>query len=243
MSCETSPNAISSPASADGPTPCNSQAGPKTGPSGPVAAPASRSAPQASGRANRTRATCGPSSDASSRAESLQASLANRLRQRLAASGSPEYSLTWKEWVMESGPPICALRASARRTSGNDSGLLPKGHPTPAARDHRSEKSNQHGKNARPLNETALMAFAGTPTPTAMDGERGSRPPRPHDRGIPLSQCFATTGDTDERRLNPHFSRWLMGYPAAWLNCVDWGTQSCRKSRRSSSSRTSKRKG
>jgi len=42
-------------------------------------------------------------------------------------NGSPEYALTWKTWDMPSGPPICRLRASARRTSGKGFG----GWPTP----------------------------------------------------------------------------------------------------------------
>jgi hypothetical protein len=34
--------------------------------------------------------------------------------------------------------------------------------------------------------------------------------------------------------LNPEFVAWLMGFPVAWLNCVDWATRSSRKSRRNS---------
>src|SRR5690242_21166272 len=49
----------------------------------------------------------------------LQSSLESRLRARLDVHGSPEYVLTWKTWDMPSGPLICALRASARPTSGN----------------------------------------------------------------------------------------------------------------------------
>jgi hypothetical protein len=47
----------------------------------------------------------------------------------MAGSGSPEYALTWKTHDMPSGPPICALRASGRRTSGKDF----SGWPTPNA--------------------------------------------------------------------------------------------------------------
>ena len=47
-------------------------------------------------------------------------------------NGSPEYVLTWKEWDMISGPPICALRARARRIS--DKGFT--GWGTPNTMDH-----------------------------------------------------------------------------------------------------------
>lgn len=73
--------------------------------------------------------TSGPSSPASSVSASLQSSLENRLQARMAGYGSPEYALTWKKWDMQSGPPICALRASVRRTSGKD--FTGAGWPTP----------------------------------------------------------------------------------------------------------------
>jgi len=118
---------ISSPGSADGPSPFASPDGPTTSPSGPEAAPASHSAPPASAKAPTTPDTSGLSSLASSASARLQSSLENRLRARMGATGSPEYALTWKAWPMRSGPPICALRARAPRTS--DSGF--GGWPTP----------------------------------------------------------------------------------------------------------------
>jgi len=42
-------------------------------------------------------------------------------------NGSPEFALTWKDWDMPAGGPICALRASERRTG--DKGC--SGWPTP----------------------------------------------------------------------------------------------------------------
>ena len=72
----------------------------------------------------------------------------------MGANGSPLFVLTWKELDMPSGVPICALRASARRTSGSDCGSWV--------------------------------------SPTAEDHRRGTRPARPTDTGIPLSQQVAT---------------------------------------------------
>ena len=62
----------------------------------------------------------GPSGSGSSPSASLQSSLESKLRAGLAGSGSPLFALTWKRWDILSGPPICALRASARRTSDSD---------------------------------------------------------------------------------------------------------------------------
>jgi hypothetical protein len=124
-------NAISSPASADGASRCDSPDGATIGLFGPVPVPVSRSHRSASKLANATRATFGRRSDDSSPSERLQSCLANKLRRRLADDGSPEYALTWKEWRMPSPPPICALRASARRTP--DSDFI--GWVTPSARD------------------------------------------------------------------------------------------------------------
>jgi hypothetical protein len=39
---------------------------------------------------------------------------------------------------------------------------------------------------------------------------------------------------SDGGQLNPAFSRWLMGFPAAWGSCGVTAMQSCRKSRRNS---------
>src|SRR5690606_28095840 len=65
----------------------------------------------------------------------LQLSLASRLRVLMDVDGSPEYELTWSQWDMPWGPPICRLRASARRTSGNGFGGLRGGWATPKASD------------------------------------------------------------------------------------------------------------
>jgi hypothetical protein len=94
----------------------------------------------------------------------------------MAVYGSPEYALTWKHWDMQSGPPICALRASGRRTS--DSGCGGWGTPlsnhangTPEAFLERKRKSNaknveQMGVVLSDLNMQVQAWVAGWPTPT-----------------------------------------------------------------------------
>lgn len=155
----------SSQASAAGATPCGSPDGMPTGPSGPAPVPASRSARRVSRKARPTSATCGPSFDASSPSAVLQRSLESRLRASLAANGSPEFELTWKHWDLPLGPPILALRASGRRTSGNDCG----GWPTSAHRDgeHCSGQAKRTGGRKSNLTDTVMLSA--WPSPAARD--------------------------------------------------------------------------
>lgn len=118
--CADTDPVTSSPASADGRTPCGSPAGPTISPSGPDLVHVNRSRRPVNSAATRTSGTSGLSFEDSSPSARLQSSLVNRLRVVLAGTGSPLFDLTWKDWPMQSGPPICALRASARRTSGSD---------------------------------------------------------------------------------------------------------------------------
>jgi hypothetical protein len=120
--------------------PCGSPDGPTINLSGPEAVHASHSHPQGNGRWTRTSATFGPLFEPSYPSERLQLFLENRLRARMAAFGSPEYALTWKQWEMCSGPQICALRALAHRTRG--SGFI--GWPTPRA--NKRGMPDSHGK-------------------------------------------------------------------------------------------------
>src|SRR3990167_4885484 len=105
----------------------NLQAGRVTCQCGPGVVPVSPSAQQERGKESRMPAISGPKCSGSLLNAALQSSLESRLRARMDVNGSPEYVLTWKHWDMESGPPICALRASVRRTS--DKGFT--GWPTP----------------------------------------------------------------------------------------------------------------
>jgi len=103
-------------ASEDGHSPSESRNGKDR--SGLSVAPVSRSAQPDEWGAWVTSGTCGPLFEGSSPSAALQQSLESRLRAALDVNGSPEYELTWKHWDMPSGLPICALRASARHTSG-----------------------------------------------------------------------------------------------------------------------------
>jgi hypothetical protein len=159
---EATPNATSLQEFQDGRMPCDWLVGKTADPSGPAVAPVNLSARQALDAGLMTKGTYGQPSDGSSTSADLQQSLESRLRARLDVNGSPEYVLTWKHWDMESGPPICALRASARRTSGNDCGGLQTGWPTPKAQ--RPEQATTYAGG----NPTLGMAarYAGWPTTT-----------------------------------------------------------------------------
>ena len=120
--------------------------------------------------------TYGPSSPVSSASAGLQRSLENKLRVRMEGYGSPEYALTWKEWDMQSGPPICALRASVRRTSGNDS-IGQAGWPTPQERDYKGapgKGSQERGGHQSSL--PATVKTAGWPTPQTFDASNDGKP-------------------------------------------------------------------
>jgi hypothetical protein len=151
------PNATFSPESAGGPSLSLSRAGLQLNLFGLDPVPVSHSHAQVPSVAPTTNATCGPCSASSSASAALQTSLASRLQAHLAGIGSPEYDLTWKDWAMQSGPPICALRASGRRISAN--GFT--GWPTSRAED--SESTGAH--HGRPDTLTSAARQAGWPTP------------------------------------------------------------------------------
>ena len=177
------PSAISSPVSASGAAPCASQDGLTTGPSGQVPAPASLSPRQAKVLGLMTSGTSGPRSTGSLSSAALQSSLESRLRVQTASSGSTLYKLTWKQRGIEQGQPICALRASVRRTS--DSECI--GWPTPNAgpqndTDSRWEQRREevkarygHGHNGFGMTLGMASTLTGWPTPNTMTGGQTSR--------------------------------------------------------------------
>src|SRR5690606_16600034 len=132
---------------------------------------------------------------------------------------------TWKQWDMPSGPPICALRASVRRTSGN--GFT--GWPTPTAGNASGSqlpkdatttgKRADGGKATVSLNMVAQVAgnataqLAGWATPTTRDHKDGEYCPNVPTNCLLGRQAWITgaPAQTEKRgALNPALSRWLM---------------------------------
>lgn len=172
------PSATSSPVSASGPMPSVSQDGPTTDPSGPAPAPASHSAPPERDQDLPTSVTSGLSSTGSSASAALQLSLESRLRVRTASAGSTLYSLTWKHRATPLGRQICALRASAPRTSASASGLLEKGWVTTTTRDWKDSGADikPRGDGSERFDQLPRQAnLAGWPTPNTMTGGQTSR--------------------------------------------------------------------
>jgi len=254
LTSEAIDSIISSPASEDGLSPFDWPDGPTTVRSGPAPVPVSRFRALEKDRGTSTPAISGPFSFDLSPSTDLQFCLENRLRARMAANGSPLYALTWKHWDMPSGPPICALRASAPRISDNGS----TGWPTPCQQD---------GPNGGPGQGTdrlpGAVALTGWPTPTkgnadgsqmGKDASATGRRPDGSKATVSLNQVAQLVGPArltasgemltgssaamaSGGQLNPAHSRGLMGYPPAWDFYGVMAMQTFRRSPPSSSGR------
>ncbi|GIW55009.1 MAG: hypothetical protein KatS3mg082_1413 [Nitrospiraceae bacterium] len=203
----TSHRYTSSPESAAGRSRFGWRGGRKVRRFGPVLVRASRSRSRVANLEQMTLDIFGRYGSISSRSAALQSSLESKLRRLLAGRGSPLYEMTWKRWGMPSGPPICALRASARRTSDSGSGSARSGWPTPTANDATGSDYAYSGGDRRRV----VLKLTGVAR---------------------LIGFNATTGWRGQ--LNPAFVRWLMGYPAAWDAFAPTAMQSSRRSRRRS---------
>lgn len=167
-------SATSSPGSAAGATRCDWLAGRTIVLSGQDHARASRSAALGSRKGLMTSDTSGHLFADSSPSARLQSALASRLRAALDVNGSPEYSLIWKAWAMPSREPICALRASARRTSGSGCTGLPTAQAS-NAQGTRQITANRESEPPTGMRWTPNLVDAagcvqGWQTPNAMDG-------------------------------------------------------------------------
>lgn len=163
---------ISLPGSVDGPSRSDLQAGQTIDLFGPHPSPVSPSAVPENSLGPMMRGTFGQSGGNLSGAESLQFCLASRLRARLDVNGSPEYLLTWKLWDISGQPPICALRASARRISDSDY----SGWPTPVENDdnkspeaHLAMKARMGGGRSKITSLQVMAKTAGWVTPSSRD--------------------------------------------------------------------------
>ena len=133
-SYKDTPECTSLPESEDGPLPSDGQDGQTTNPSGQDHVRVSRFRAVDSEKDMPINDISGPLFIDSSLSADLQKFLESRLVAILDTNGSPEYELTWKQRDMPAGLPICALRPSVRRTSGNGcTGRL----STPMAGDYR----------------------------------------------------------------------------------------------------------
>lgn len=152
----------------------------------------------------------------------------------------------------EKGGPNQSFSAGGQPLPAQMHGAEAKGSPwaTPAARDYRhpnavplSERGG--GKKGEQLpNQMAHLApeppLGTWPTPQAMDGNKGSEPPRSWDTGVSLPQRIAqqhsgqaqtdSSATTAKRGApNPAFPCWLMGYGVEWLLAAPSEKQTTRK--------------
>jgi len=204
-------NAISSPESRAGRSPCVLPDGQMMFPFGREVAPANHFPRQENGKAKRTNATSGPSSSGSSASAALRSSLASRCRELFDSDGSMEYSMHWKGKVTPAGRSYCQLVASVRRTSGKGY----SGWPTPNTNERgpeSRESKDKRGAGGIDLQSTAKLT--GWNTPRSTDGTHGG--PSQSGGALPADAALAgwatltgwstpTTHDTRKRgnRNNP----------------------------------------
>lgn len=168
--CEVTHNITFLPALADGRWHFNLPDGRQVDQFGLVAALASLSARQVKALDLTISGIYGRPGSISSASASLQSSLANKLQARMPCDGSTLYRLTWKARTTPLQRPICALRASAVRTSGSGS----TGWPTPRVTTNTTGGGNPD-RAAQCRIEDVVQLVSGWPTPTSALADKGVR--------------------------------------------------------------------
>ena len=175
MNLGDTPNATSSQGLVDGHMPCDLPDGQMISPSGPEAAPVSRSALRAKEQVQTIQGICGLTSIASSVPSGLLSSWESRLRERLAMVGSTECALIWREKVTPAGASISRLARWTPPTSGNGSIGSRATWITPTTRDWKDTPGMEtKSKDGRQRMDQLPRQVASTwPTPRTTDQASG----------------------------------------------------------------------
>lgn len=128
------------------------------------------------------------------------------------------------------------------------------GWATPTSRDHKDGAAPSVVNSTRTDKLPHQVQLSGWATPTVADADKMTGNPENVVRRMEAKRQIGVVGEATlthgptspgspaatERpgQLNPDFSLWLMGYPAAWGSCGARAMRSCRKSPRRSSKRT-----
>jgi len=118
------------------------------------------------------------------------------------------------------------------------------------ARQVKNKEKHGNGNGAGMPIAIQCKTITGWPTPMALDhwmasterkdGGQKQLPNIAAITGLTSPSSTAETGKPAAYQLNPHFSRWLMGFPPEWCDCAVTAMQSFLNVRKPSSKRTSK---
>jgi hypothetical protein len=154
---------------------------------------------------------------ASSQSVGLQSSLENKLRQRLPMGGLTPFMTHWKRKATPLGRWYSQLVPLVRPTVASAYGLW----DTPTAQDfkRRGPNSKQQG-----LSNADRMLW-GMPTASDWKGKGNLNTLRLQVHGMKATGQSVWMGSTGRYQLNPLFSLWLMGFPAAARFSLQVATQ------------------